>query len=122
MEHSRLAGFFEAMLSVEEVGLYKPHAHVYRWAARKLGVGVAECLLVAAHGWDVAGASWAGMRTAFVARPGQQVSRSAHRSTSRYRRWSNCRNSLLHVEGFGHAVDHSIVSRQRLAERLLTGI
>jgi 2-haloacid dehalogenase len=54
------------------VGLYKPHAHVYRWAARRVGADVSECLLVAAHGWDVAGASWAGMRAAFVERPGQQ--------------------------------------------------
>jgi 2-haloacid dehalogenase len=68
MEHAGLAGYFEAMLSVEEVGLYKPHAHVYRWAARRFGAGVSECLMVAAHGWDVAGASWAGMRAAFVAR------------------------------------------------------
>ena len=72
MRNAGLAGFFESSLSVEEVGLYKPHAHVYRWAARRVGADVSGCLLVAAHGWDVAGASWAGMRTAFVARPGQQ--------------------------------------------------
>ena len=72
MKNAGLAGFFESSLSVEEVGLYKPHAHVYRWAARRVGADVSGCLLVAAHGWDVAGASWAGMRTAFVARPGQQ--------------------------------------------------
>ena len=73
MRNAGLAGFFESSLSVEEVGLYKPHAHVYRWAARRVGVDVSGCLLVAAHGWDVAGASWAGMRSAFVARPGQQL-------------------------------------------------
>jgi len=73
MRNSGLAGFFESSLSVEDVGLYKPHAHVYRWAARRFGADVSECLLVAAHGWDVAGASWAGMRSAFVARPGQQA-------------------------------------------------
>ena len=72
MKNAGLAGFFESSLSVEDVGLYKPHAHVYRWAARRVGADVSGCLLVAAHGWDVAGASWAGMRTAFVARPGQQ--------------------------------------------------
>lgn len=32
-----------------------------------------DSMLVAAHGWDVAGASWAGMQTAFIARPGQQI-------------------------------------------------
>jgi 2-haloacid dehalogenase len=30
-------------------------------------------MLVAAHGWDVAGAKWAGLQTAFVERPGQQL-------------------------------------------------
>src|SRR5262245_32379763 len=73
MKNSGLDKFFEKLLSVEEVGLYKPHTHVYRWAARRVGVDVADCLMVAAHGWDVAGAAWAGMRTAFIARPGQQT-------------------------------------------------
>ncbi len=73
MRHAGLTTFFEALLSVEDVGKYKPHADVYHWAAGRAGADVSECLLVAAHGWDVAGAAWAGMRTAFVARPGQQV-------------------------------------------------
>ncbi len=73
MRHAGLTDYFEALLSVEDVGKYKPHAAVYRWAAGRAGADVSECLLVAAHGWDVAGAAWAGMRTAFVARPGQQV-------------------------------------------------
>ncbi len=72
MKNAKLDKLFEAALSVEGVGMYKPHAHVYRWAARRVGADVSECLLVAAHGWDVAGAAWAGMRAAFVARPGQQ--------------------------------------------------
>lgn len=72
MDNAGLGEFFETTLSVEEVGLYKPHAHVYQWAARRAGVDLSECLLVAAHGWDVAGAAWAGMRTAFVHRSGQQ--------------------------------------------------
>ncbi len=72
LKYAKLDELFEASLSVEGVGLHKPHAHVYRWAARRMGADVSECLLVAAHGWDVAGAAWAGMRAAFVARPGQQ--------------------------------------------------
>ena len=72
MRHAGLTTFFEALLSVEDVGKYKPHADVYRSAAGRAGADVPECLLVAAHGWDVAGAAWAGMKTAFIARPGQQ--------------------------------------------------
>ena len=55
------------------MGKYKPHEDVYRWAAGWVGADVSDCLLIAAHGWDVAGAKWAGMMTAFVARPGQQA-------------------------------------------------
>ncbi len=73
MANSGLVGFFEVLLSVEDVGLYKPHPQVYRWGASQVGVDVSECLFVAAHGWDVAGASWAGMKTAFIARSGQQL-------------------------------------------------
>jgi 2-haloacid dehalogenase len=73
MANSGLKQYFERLLSIEDVGMYKPHSRVYHWAARKMGVGPAECMLVAAHGWDVAGAQWAGMQTAFLSRPGQQL-------------------------------------------------
>ena len=64
---------FEQSLSVEDIGKYKPHINVYIWAARKIGVQASECMLIAAHGWEIAGAQWAGWRTAFIARPGQQL-------------------------------------------------
>ncbi|GAC1529571.1 MAG: haloacid dehalogenase type II [Ramlibacter sp.] len=72
MQHARLDGFFERQLSVESVGKFKPHRQVYEWAAREMGVQPSACMLVAAHGWDVAGAKWAGLKTAFIAREGQQ--------------------------------------------------
>ena len=72
LTHAGLGGYFEALLSVETVAFFKPHPHTYRWAARRMGVEVHECLLVAAHGWDVAGALWAGSRAAFLQRPGKQ--------------------------------------------------
>lgn len=72
MAHAGLGHFFERQLSVESVGKFKPHADVYRWAAQEMKVQASDCMLVAAHGWDVAGAKWAGMKTAFIAREGQQ--------------------------------------------------
>ena len=50
-----LMDLFEDLLSIEDIQMFKPHTHVYRWAARKMGVPSNECLLVAAHGW----VSWA---------------------------------------------------------------
>lgn len=73
MTNSGLKQYFEQMLSIEDIGMYKPHSRAYNWAARKMEVRPDESLLVAAHGWDVAGAKWAGWQTAFIARPGQQL-------------------------------------------------
>ena len=73
LQHAMLAGLFERQLSVETPQRFKPHHAVYAWAAREMAVDPAECMLVAAHGWDVAGAKWAGLQTAFIARAGQQL-------------------------------------------------
>lgn len=72
MAHAGLEYFFERQLSVESVKKFKPHADVYQWAAKEMNVKPAECMLVAAHGWDVAGAEWAGWQTAFIAHAGQE--------------------------------------------------
>ncbi len=67
-----LTEYFDEMLSVEPTGKFKPFADTYIWGAKKMGVELDECMLIAAHGWDVAGALWAGWRAAFISRPGQQ--------------------------------------------------
>jgi 2-haloacid dehalogenase len=71
LEHARLIGSFEAVLSADAVRRLKPAPEPYRMAADRLGVDPWEVLLVAAHAWDVAGALAAGCQAAFVARPGK---------------------------------------------------
>jgi len=72
-KNAGLIDYFEERLSIEDIGKFKPHADAYDWAARKMGVAPEECLLVAAHGWDIAGALWANWRGAFIGRPGAQL-------------------------------------------------
>jgi 2-haloacid dehalogenase len=73
MEYAELTSFFEVLLSVDEVGKYKPHPDTYHMAARTLKVSLENILMIAAHGWDVAGAQQVGMQSAFLARPGQAL-------------------------------------------------
>lgn len=73
LENAGLIDLFEARLSIEELGKYKPHRDTYSWAARKMGRRQEDCMLIAAHGWDIAGALWAGWRGAFISRPGHQL-------------------------------------------------
>lgn len=72
-ESADLTQYFDARLSVEDVGKFKPSRETYDWAARKMGIKPNEAMLVAAHGWDIAGALWAGWRGAFISRPGAQL-------------------------------------------------
>jgi len=73
LEYAGIAEFFEKQLSVESTRKFKPHRDVYRWASDEMAVRPEECMLIAAHPWDVAGAAWAGMRAAFIARVSNQT-------------------------------------------------
>jgi len=59
------------VLSADAVRRLKPAPEPYLLAAERLGVAIGEVRLVAAHAWDVAGATRAGCAAAFVARPGK---------------------------------------------------
>jgi 2-haloacid dehalogenase len=43
------------------------------YGQQKLAVKPEEMLMIAAHGWDLAGASHAGLATCFIAREGQSL-------------------------------------------------
>ena len=73
LEHAGIASWFEKMLSVDAVKKYKPATEAYRYAANELGVPANEVVMVAAHGWDIAGALQAGMQAAFIGRKGQSL-------------------------------------------------
>lgn len=70
IENAGLHTFIQRVVSVEEVGRFKPDPSTYRHAARVMDVDVERSLLVSAHDWDVAGALSAGAQAAFVRRPG----------------------------------------------------
>jgi 2-haloacid dehalogenase len=66
MERTGLVSYFETVLSAESIKKYKPEKKVYEWAAQKLNVQTGEMLMVSTHGWDIAGAANAGMKTALL--------------------------------------------------------
>ena len=71
--NSNLTAYFEQTLSIDSLKKYKPAAETYLWAAKKLVVKPQEMIMIAAHGWDIAGASHAGLTTGFIAREGQSL-------------------------------------------------
>ena len=65
---NRIGFEFEKLISVQEVGAFKPHPGVYRHAAGRLGLEPEACLMVSANSFDVMGARMCGFRGAFVNR------------------------------------------------------
>jgi 2-haloacid dehalogenase len=60
---------FDAILTAELAGIYKPAPAVYQLAVDYLGFAPHEIMMVACHKYDLKAARAFGMRTAFVARP-----------------------------------------------------
>ena len=70
LERAGLSDRFEALLSVEGAGIWKPAAGAYRYAVEQCGVAPGDGMLVAVHPWDTDGARRAGLATAWVNRDG----------------------------------------------------
>lgn len=68
-----------AVLSVEEVGVFKPDARVYALACDRLNIAPAQAVFVSSNGWDATGAARFGFRTVWVNRGGAPVDRLPHR-------------------------------------------
>ncbi|MGL5786145.1 MAG: haloacid dehalogenase type II [Bacteroidales bacterium] len=73
MSYAGISDYIDGCISIDDIGYFKPHRHVYRRAAERMGVKPEECLLIAAHGWDIAGAIESGMQAAFIQRKGSAV-------------------------------------------------
>lgn len=66
-----IAEWIDAVLSVETVGIYKPHPSVYRMAPEALALDAGEIAFVSANAWDAHGASAFGLKVIWCNRYGQ---------------------------------------------------
>lgn len=71
VKHAGIAEHLETVISVEDVGIYKPDPRVYQLALDRLGVAVEHCVFLSSNAWDAAGAAHFGFRVVWVNRYGQ---------------------------------------------------
>jgi 2-haloacid dehalogenase len=64
-------GPLDAVLSVEEVGVYKPHPSVYGLACERLRVAAENVCFLSSNGWDAYSAKAFGFRVLWCNRSGQ---------------------------------------------------
>jgi 2-haloacid dehalogenase len=70
-----LDDLLDAVLSVEDVGVYKPHPSVYRLAVDRLGIPAQAIAFQSSNAWDAYAASAFGMRVVWCNRYGQREER-----------------------------------------------
>lgn len=75
VRHSDLGELLDAVLSVDELQVYKPAPRVYALATETFSCEPWEILFFSSNAWDVAGASTFGFRVAWVNRFGQSRER-----------------------------------------------
>jgi 2-haloacid dehalogenase len=72
---ANLVGLIDAVLSVEEVGIYKPHPKVYQLAVDRLKVPASAIAFQSSNAWDAYAASAFGMQVVWCNRYAQRRER-----------------------------------------------
>ncbi|MEM7632071.1 MAG: haloacid dehalogenase type II [Pseudomonadota bacterium] len=67
--------WLDAVLSVEDVGIFKPARSVYDMVGTRYATAPAEVLFISSNGWDAAAAAAYGFQTVWVNRAGEPVDR-----------------------------------------------
>jgi 2-haloacid dehalogenase len=75
VKSANLVGLIDAVLSVEEVGIYKPHPKVYQLAVDRLKVPASAIAFQSSNAWDAYAASAFGMQVVWCNRYAQRRER-----------------------------------------------
>ena len=75
VKSSKLTELLDAVLSVDTLGIFKPHPSVYQLAVDRLEVEPRQVSFQSSNAWDAAAAATFGFRVAWVNRFGQSVER-----------------------------------------------
>jgi len=77
--NSGIAGLMDAVLSVEEVGTYKPHPSVYALATRRFGLAPEQICFLSSNAWDAHAAKAFGFHVVWCNRFAQAAERIPER-------------------------------------------
>jgi 2-haloacid dehalogenase len=75
VENAEIGPLLDAVLSVETVGVFKPHRSVYALVGDHFGCSRSEVLFVSSNCWDACAGAGYGFRTAWANRAGEPMDR-----------------------------------------------
>ena len=72
---TRIEKLLDFIVSVEDIGIFKPDGRVYELVNSKMEYKISEVLFVSSNGWDIMGAAKFGFSTAWINRNKKPVER-----------------------------------------------
>lgn len=75
VESAGIGELLDAVLSVQDVGVFKPHRSVYDLVGKRFDCAPEQVLFVSSNGWDAANAAGYGFYTTWVNRAGEPMDR-----------------------------------------------
>jgi len=75
VRNSELENFFDVVISIDAIGVYKPDPRVYQMAVDQLGLDPAAIAFQSSNAWDAVGAGAFGFKVAWINRFGQRPER-----------------------------------------------
>lgn len=75
VNNAGISDLLEAVISVDDIKIYKPHSSVYQMAVDSLGVPAERICFMSSNAWDASGAANFGFRVNWVNRFGQKSER-----------------------------------------------
>lgn len=75
VDSAGIGAVLDDVLSVQDVGVFKPHRKVYDMVGKRFGCAPEQVLFVSSNGWDAAAASGYGFYTAWVNRAAEPMDR-----------------------------------------------
>lgn len=70
-----IESLLDEVISVEDIGIFKPHPNVYKLVQSRLGVAPAEVAYQSSNGWDACAAAAFGFQAIWINRAGQPLER-----------------------------------------------
>ena len=70
-ENAGITGLFDTILSVDALGIFKPHPSVYQYGVDKVGVPAERISFQSSNAWDAAAAATFGLKVVWINRFGQ---------------------------------------------------
>ena len=72
---TKIEKLLDFIVSVEDIGIFKPDGRVYELVNSKMGYKISEVLFVSSNGWDIMGAAKFGFSTAWINRNKKPIER-----------------------------------------------